>query len=58
MLYIEQHEYLSVLSNAAGVRVLVHNANQQAFPEDSDGINVMPGRKTSISVRKVGIGGV
>ena len=52
-LYIEQHEYISALTPSAGVRVLVHLQSVQPFPEDSEGIDVMPGRKTSVSVRKV-----
>jgi len=53
-LYVEQDEYSSVLSDAAGVRVIVHNQTEMAFPEDA-GFSVNPGHKTSVALSKVGI---
>ena len=43
-----------MLSDAAGVRVIVHNQTEMAFPEDA-GFSVNPGHKTSVALSKVGV---
>ena len=51
-LFVEQFEYIESLSDAAGVRVVVHNQSMMPFPED-DGFSVSPGTKTTVGIRKV-----
>ena len=53
-LYVEQDEYIESLSDAAGMRILVHNQTEMPFPED-EGFSVSPGSKTSVGLGKVGI---
>ena len=49
---IEQDEYVADLSEKAGVRVLIHSIGEMPFPEDK-GIDIAPGRLTSVGIRKV-----
>ena len=51
-LFVEQEEYIRELSNAAGIRILVHNDTRMPFPED-EGFSVAPGVKTSIGIKLV-----
>ncbi len=51
-LYVEQDEYIESLSDAAGMRILVHNQTEMPFPEDA-GFSVSPGSKTSVALSKV-----
>ncbi|XP_063301279.1 amiloride-sensitive sodium channel subunit gamma-like [Pelobates fuscus] len=51
-LYIEQSEYISSLSTAAGLRVVLHGQGKMPFPED-EGVNVPPGQESDIGVVKV-----
>ncbi|XP_075129649.1 epithelial sodium channel subunit beta-like [Leptodactylus fuscus] len=51
-LFIEQHEYISSLSTAAGLRVVLHGQGKMPFPED-EGVNVPPGQESDIGVVKV-----
>ncbi|KAI0240783.1 Acid-sensing ion channel 4-A [Lamellibrachia satsuma] len=50
-LFVEQFEYLESLSDAAGVRLVVHNQTSMPFPED-DGISISPGTKTFVGLRR------
>ena len=52
-LFIEQDEYVTALSPAAGVRVLVHRQEKQPFPDETDGFDVGPGQKSSVNIRLV-----
>lgn len=52
MFNIEQSEYVADLSEKAGVRVLIHHVGEMPFPEDR-GIDILPGRLTSVGIRKV-----
>lgn len=49
---IEQHEYVSQLSQEAGVRVFVGVQKEMPFPYEQ-GISVSPGFSTAIQLRKV-----
>ncbi|XP_066445366.1 amiloride-sensitive sodium channel subunit beta-like [Eleutherodactylus coqui] len=51
-LYIEQHEYISSVSTAAGLRVVLHGQRKMPFPED-EGVNVPPGQESDIGMVKV-----
>ncbi|KAM8972026.1 epithelial sodium channel subunit gamma-like [Pelodytes ibericus] len=51
-LFIEQSEYISSLSTAAGLRVVLHGQGKMPFPED-EGVNVPPGQESDIGVVKV-----
>ena len=53
-LFVEQYEYVKSLSDAAGVRLVVHNQTSMPFPED-DGINISPGTKTFVGLRRVSV---
>ncbi|XP_041368150.1 degenerin-like protein asic-1 [Gigantopelta aegis] len=54
-MYIEQKEYIGSLTQAAGVRVLIHPRNSMPFPEDQ-GISIPPGYETYVGIRMVDIG--
>ncbi|XP_075198427.1 epithelial sodium channel subunit beta-like [Anomaloglossus baeobatrachus] len=51
-LFIEQHEYISSLSTAAGLRVVLHGQGKMPFPED-EGVNAPPGQESDIGIVKV-----
>lgn len=51
-LNIEQYEYVSLLSQEAGIRVFVSTQNEMPFPYEL-GISAAPGYSTSIQLRKV-----
>ncbi|KAI0240234.1 Amiloride-sensitive sodium channel subunit alpha [Lamellibrachia satsuma] len=53
-MYIEQDQYIPSISDAAGVRVIVHNQTEMPFPEDA-GFSVTPGHKTSVALRRVDV---
>ncbi|KAI0240232.1 Amiloride-sensitive sodium channel subunit alpha [Lamellibrachia satsuma] len=53
-MYIEQDEYSAALSDAAGVRLIVHNQTEMPFPEDT-GFSITPGHKTSVALSKVDV---
>ena len=52
-LNVEQEEYLSQLSQAAGVKVVVHPQGQMPFPNE-EGFFASPGHSTAIGLSKVG----
>ena len=49
---IEQDEYVSDLSEKAGVRVLITSRGEMPFPEDK-GLDIAPGRLTSVGIKAV-----
>ena len=49
---VDQAQYIGDLTESAGMKVLVHNANHMPFPEDQ-GVTVAPGELTSIGVTMV-----
>ena len=51
-LFTEQPEYIGILSPESGVRVSVHGADEEPFPEDL-GVTVPTGQATSIGIRQV-----
>ena len=51
-LFLEQPEYVGLLTPESGVRVSVHDPKQRPFPED-DGLTVAPGFATSMGIRQV-----
>ena len=53
-LFINQREYIGVLSQSAGMRLLVHRADQHPFVEDY-GIDVGPGTLTALKINMVSI---
>lgn len=53
-LNIEQDQYVSSLSNEAGVRVMVHKRGTYPFPED-EGFSIPPGYKSSIGITQTEI---
>ncbi|CAL1535321.1 unnamed protein product, partial [Lymnaea stagnalis] len=50
-LFINQGEYVANLAPEAGARVVIHKKGSIPFPED-EGIDVMPGRATSIGIKQ------
>ena len=53
-LYVEQDEYMELLTDSAGIRLMIHNQTSMPFPEDQ-GLSVRPGTKTFVGIKKVGI---
>lgn len=53
ILNIDQSEYLPHLTDAAGVRVVVHPQERMPFPQD-EGVVAAPATLTSIGIRQVG----
>ena len=51
-MFINQDQYIPVLSPQAGVRVLLHPQGQVPIM-DEDGFNVSPGMKTAVAVKYV-----
>ena len=51
-IYVDQLEYLQDLSDAAGVRLVIHNQTRMPFPED-EGFSIMPGTRTSVGIERV-----
>lgn len=51
-LFVNQNEYIPLLSQEAGVRVLITGQHNIPFPVD-EGFTVSPGFATSIGLRKV-----
>ena len=49
---IEQHEYVSHLSQEAGIRVSVGVQKEMSFPYEQ-GVSVSPGFSTAMQLRKV-----
>ena len=50
-LFVDQSDYVGLLSPASGVRVSIHSRNIKPFPED-DGLSVSPGTATSIRIHE------
>ncbi|MGH0118696.1 UNVERIFIED_CONTAM: hypothetical protein FKN15_027779 [Acipenser sinensis] len=50
-LFIEQDEYLELLSHAAGLRFIIHDQKDMPFPED-DGVNIPPGQESDLAIVK------
>lgn len=48
----EQYEYIPFLTQASGLRLMVHNQSTMPFPEDR-GFFIRPGQRTSIGFKKV-----
>ncbi|XP_071965540.1 epithelial sodium channel subunit beta-like, partial [Antedon mediterranea] len=53
-LFLEQPEYVGILSPETGVRISIHPSDIKPFPED-DGITANPGTATSIGIRQTAI---
>ncbi|XP_006632023.1 amiloride-sensitive sodium channel subunit gamma-like [Lepisosteus oculatus] len=51
-LSIEQDEYIEQFSQAAGIRLIIHDQKDMPFPED-DGVNIPPGQESDIAIVKV-----
>ena len=51
-IFVNQPEYIGVLSESAGIRLAVHRQDQEPFVED-DGINVGVGQKLAVRIRLV-----
>ena len=49
---IEQDQYLGDMTDAAGIRLVVHPQTRMPFPED-EGISIGPGRLTSVGLKMV-----
>ena len=50
--FIESSKYIYELTESAGVRIVIHDQGEKAFPDD-EGIDLDPGVSTSIGLRKV-----
>ena len=50
-LYIQQNEYLPILSDTAGIRLIIHNHTYMPLPE-KEGIVLSPGVATNIAITK------
>lgn len=51
-MFINQDQYIPVLSPEAGLRVLLHRQGQVPIM-DEDGFDILPGTKTGVAVRYV-----
>ena len=51
---IEQDQYLGDMTDAAGIRLVVHPQTRMPFPED-EGISIGPGRLTSVGLKMVSV---
>ena len=51
-LFVQQLEYLTSVSDSAGLRLVVHDQRSMPFPED-DGISIGPGTNTFVGVQRV-----
>ncbi len=51
-LFVEQHEYMAMLTDAAGIRLMIHNQSVMPFPEDL-GLSIRPGTKTFVGMKRV-----
>ena len=49
---VNQDEYISQAGDTAGVRLVVLDQNQLAFPED-EGVTISPGFETLIGIKQV-----
>ena len=49
---IEQYNYVPFMTEASGLRVVIHDINEMPFPSDS-GFSVAPNTLTRVSVRRV-----
>ena len=49
---VEQVNYLTSVSDTAGLRLVVHDQRSMPFPED-DGISIGPGTKTFVGFKRV-----
>ena len=49
---VEQDDYITALTQTAGLRVIVHDQNAMPFPE-LQGINVSPGTHADIRIKQV-----
>jgi len=52
ILNVNQDEYISEGDDAAGMRLVIHQAQRMPFPED-EGLAINPGQTTSIGLRRV-----
>jgi len=52
ILNVNQDEYISEGDDAAGMRIVIHQAQRMPFPED-EGLAINPGQTTSIGLRRV-----
>ena len=52
-IFVNQAEYISALSQTAGIKLVVHRQDQHPFVEE-EGIEVGVGQKKVIKVRMVG----
>ncbi|XP_030832762.1 amiloride-sensitive sodium channel subunit alpha [Strongylocentrotus purpuratus] len=50
-LFVEQPEYLGVLSHQTGAKVTIHHPNEYPFPEDN-ALSLGTGQETSIGIRQ------
>ena len=51
-LYIEQNEYLPILSDVAGIRLVIHNQTYMPLPE-KQGIVLATGFASNIAITRV-----
>ena len=51
-LYIEQNEYLPILSDVAGIRLVIHNQTYMPLPE-KEGIVLATGLASGIAITRV-----
>ena len=53
-IFLDQAQYVTDLTEGAGIRLIVHGRSSFPFPEVF-GINVSPGKLTALSVLRVGV---
>ncbi|KAF6030840.1 SCNN1D [Bugula neritina] len=51
LLNIQQYEYVPYLTEASGVKILIHDPEEMPFPEDG-GITVAPNTRTRLAVKR------
>ena len=52
-LNVEQYEYVTLLQETAGARIVIHDQGIRPFPQE-EGITVAPGYHINIGINRVG----
>lgn len=51
-LFVQENQYVHAVTEATGLKVVVHSQDRMPFPED-EGFEMSPGWQTNIGVRMV-----
>lgn len=54
VIFVEQYDYVPILTEAVGARVVIHNQTDMPFPEQN-GISLTTGTLVNVGIKKVGL---